>query len=205
MLVGLVRHHLLLVDVATRRDLSDDHVARGVAETVGSLERLELLAALTEADAMATGPSAWGPWKAELVAELVERVAAVLRGDDPAPAVQRQGFPDAGVRALMEAGRPVVRADPPTITVVGPRPPRRLQPHRRHPGPAGAHGARGRGGQRGRHGRVAVPRRGQRHEVDWDLVTADIRRALDGHLAIEARLAERRAGTGAAPAPDPRR
>jgi [protein-PII] uridylyltransferase len=62
-----VRHHLLLPDVATRRDLADDDVIHGVADAVGSLETLELLAALTEADSIATGPSAWGPWKAELV------------------------------------------------------------------------------------------------------------------------------------------
>jgi [protein-PII] uridylyltransferase len=60
-LVDLVRHHLLLPDVATRRDLADDDVIHGVAAAVGSLQTLELLAALTEADSIATGPSAWGP------------------------------------------------------------------------------------------------------------------------------------------------
>ena len=41
---------------------------------------LDLLAALTEADSLATGPSAWGAWKAELVDELVDRVGHVLGG-----------------------------------------------------------------------------------------------------------------------------
>ena len=69
-----MRLHLLLPDVATRRDLSDDATITGVADAVGSQLVLELLAALTEADSMATGPSAWGSWKAELVEELVDRV-----------------------------------------------------------------------------------------------------------------------------------
>jgi [protein-PII] uridylyltransferase len=32
------------------------------------------------------------------------------------------------------------------------------------------------------------------HEPDWEQVMADLRRALNGHLAIEARMAERRVG-----------
>ena len=58
-LVAMVQHHLLLPDVATRRDLEDPATARGVADAVGSLEVLELLHALTEADSAATGPAAW--------------------------------------------------------------------------------------------------------------------------------------------------
>ncbi|MEU8849925.1 [protein-PII] uridylyltransferase [Streptomyces sp. NPDC048564] len=80
----LVRHHLLLVDTATRRDLEDPATVRSVAEAVGSQGTLELLHALTEADALATGPAAWSSWRGSLVADLVKRVAAVLAGDDPA-------------------------------------------------------------------------------------------------------------------------
>ena len=72
-LVSLVEHHLLLPDVATRRDLTDPATAERVAEAVGSRRTLDLLAAMVEADSLATGPSAWSPWKAGLVAELVER------------------------------------------------------------------------------------------------------------------------------------
>ena len=116
-----MRHHLLLVEVATRRDLGDDDVAREVTPTVGSLELPRTARRAHRGGLAGDRAPAWGPWKAELVAELVERVAAVLRGDDPATAVQRQGFPDAGVHALIDArADPVVRSDPPTITVVGP-------------------------------------------------------------------------------------
>ncbi|MFI9834978.1 [protein-PII] uridylyltransferase [Streptomyces sp. NPDC051913] len=81
-LATLVRHHLLLVDTATRRDLEDPETVRSVAEAVGTQSTLELLHALTEADALATGPAAWSSWRGSLVADLVKRVAAVLAGDD---------------------------------------------------------------------------------------------------------------------------
>lgn len=79
----LVRHHLLLVETATRRDLEDPATVRSVADAVGSQSTLELLHALTEADALATGPAAWSSWRGSLVADLVKRVAAVLAGDEP--------------------------------------------------------------------------------------------------------------------------
>ncbi|WP_221492407.1 [protein-PII] uridylyltransferase [Streptomyces griseoloalbus] len=83
-IAALVRHHLLLVETATRRDLEDPATVRAVAEAVGSQGTLELLHALTEADALATGPAAWSSWRASLVSDLVERVSAVLSGDAPA-------------------------------------------------------------------------------------------------------------------------
>ncbi len=79
----LVRHHLLLIDTATRRDLDDPATVRSVATAVGSASTLELLHALTEADALATGPAAWSSWRASLVADLVKRVAALLAGEEP--------------------------------------------------------------------------------------------------------------------------
>ena len=82
-LATLVRHHLLLVDTATRRDLEDPATVRSVAEAVGTQSTLELLHALTESDALATGPAAWSSWRGSLVADLVKRVAAVLSGDAP--------------------------------------------------------------------------------------------------------------------------
>ncbi|SPF03535.1 [protein-PII] uridylyltransferase [Streptomyces sp. MA5143a] len=83
-LATLVRHHLLLVDTATRRDLEDPATVRSVAEAVGSPGTLELLHALTESDALATGPAAWSSWRASLVSDLVQRVAALFAGDVPA-------------------------------------------------------------------------------------------------------------------------
>lgn len=70
----LVRHHLLLVDAATSRDLDDPATVEDVAAAVVDVPTLELLAVLTEADALATGPKAWSPWRKQLVEALVERV-----------------------------------------------------------------------------------------------------------------------------------
>ncbi|MFF3865362.1 [protein-PII] uridylyltransferase [Micromonospora sp. NPDC001898] len=86
-LIGtLVRLHLLLPDVATRRDLSDPVTIARVAEQVGDPTTLDLLHALVRADAAATGPAAWSDWKGRLVAELVTRVRTALdTGVLPAP------------------------------------------------------------------------------------------------------------------------
>jgi [protein-PII] uridylyltransferase len=79
----LVRHHLLLIETATRRDLDDPATVESVAKTVRSVECLDLLHALTQADALATGPAAWSAWRASLVADLVRRVTGVLAGEAP--------------------------------------------------------------------------------------------------------------------------
>lgn len=106
----LVRHHLLLIDTATRRDLDDPATVKAVAEAVGSPGTLEILHALTEADALATGPAAWSAWRGSLVADLVARVAAVLRG--AAPAVTELEIPTTEQERLaveaLRTGEPVL-------------------------------------------------------------------------------------------------
>jgi [protein-PII] uridylyltransferase len=67
----LVRHHLLLADTATRRDISDPATVAMVIAKVPDPDQLRLLWALTEADSLATGPAAWGKWKERLVSDLV--------------------------------------------------------------------------------------------------------------------------------------
>ena len=82
----LVRLHLLLPDVATRRDLSDPVTISTVADAAGDTATLDLLHALARADSHATGPAAWSDWKGRLIAELVRRVHTALdTGALPAP------------------------------------------------------------------------------------------------------------------------
>ncbi len=78
--VTLVREHLLLPDTATRRDLDDPTTIAAVHSAVGNSDTLDLLHALTVADAAATGPGAWSDWKAALVSDLVQRVHGALAG-----------------------------------------------------------------------------------------------------------------------------
>lgn len=78
---GAVRHHLLLAMSATRRDLDDPAVIDEIAETVGSLELLQVLYLLTVADSRATGASMWSQWKATLMRTLFVRCAARFGAD----------------------------------------------------------------------------------------------------------------------------
>ncbi|MDT7752451.1 MAG: [protein-PII] uridylyltransferase [Pseudonocardiales bacterium] len=81
-LAAMVRHHLLLPDTATRRDLEDDATVTRVVETLGGdPQLLELLHALAQADSLATGPGVWSPWKRTLIDELVERCRAAMTGE----------------------------------------------------------------------------------------------------------------------------
>jgi len=78
-LVDLVRHHLLLPSFATGRDLDDPATIAAVADAAGTEDMLDLLAALTIADSIATGPTAWSEWKASLTRRLVELARQELR------------------------------------------------------------------------------------------------------------------------------
>src|SRR6478609_6310598 len=79
----VVRHHLLLPHTATRRDLQDAKTIEAVVEALdGDTVLLELLAALAEADSLATGPGVWGDWKASLIGDLVRRCRLVMAGEE---------------------------------------------------------------------------------------------------------------------------
>ncbi|MFC4374833.1 [protein-PII] uridylyltransferase [Nocardia halotolerans] len=81
-LSAIVRHHLLLPDTATRRDLDNPATVRRVVDTLdGDVGLLELLHALAEADSLATGPGVWGDWKASLIGDLVRRCKLVMAGE----------------------------------------------------------------------------------------------------------------------------
>jgi [protein-PII] uridylyltransferase len=120
-LVAMVRLHLLLPDSATKRDLDDPATAERVAKEVGNRSTLELLAALVEADGLATGPSAWGPWKAGLIADLVERTRRLLAGEPVAPPTP---WITDELQVIMDTVRshhvPALSIDDPVVTVVAP-------------------------------------------------------------------------------------
>lgn len=114
-LIGrLVRLHLLLPEVATRRDLADPLTISGVAAKVVDTSTLELLHALVRADAAATGPAAWSRWKERLVADLVARVRTTLD-------TGRLPEPPAPDPALVTGPLPVVRLTGDEVAVAAAR------------------------------------------------------------------------------------
>jgi [protein-PII] uridylyltransferase len=120
-LVAMCAHHLLLPDTATRRDLDDPATIEAVATAAGDHRTLDLLWALTEVDSQATGPAAWGSWKAGLVADLVDRARRSLGGE--APAAGRRWRTDEHLALMADVrrtGKPVVLLDPPHVVVAAP-------------------------------------------------------------------------------------
>jgi [protein-PII] uridylyltransferase len=187
----MVREHLLLPDIATRRDLSDEATIRHVAERTGTPEVLRLLGALTEADSLATGTAAWGSWKAELVAELVERTAVYLGEAPQFPALAE--FPDESQWALLRAAETSIVGSGDRLTVVV----------RDRPGlfsrVAGALTLNGldvldAAAYTHDNGMALESFRVESSagtDITWDRVTDDVERALDGQLALHARVGER--------------
>ncbi|MGN6089234.1 MAG: [protein-PII] uridylyltransferase [Actinomycetales bacterium] len=82
-LARLTEHHLLLAQLATRRDLDDPATVDALVAAVPDADSLELLHALTEADSRATGPGTWTAWRSSLVGDLVARAHARLLGVRP--------------------------------------------------------------------------------------------------------------------------
>ena len=78
LVASLVRHHLTLVDTATRRDLDDGAVIAATAETIPDARELRMLYILSVADGRATGPEGWNEWKATLVRDLYKKTLVAL-------------------------------------------------------------------------------------------------------------------------------
>ncbi|MCL4434193.1 MAG: ACT domain-containing protein [Actinobacteria bacterium] len=77
-IVTLVRHHLLLPHLATRRDIHDPVTSEKVIIAFPEPHILELAEILAKADGEATGPLAWGPWKEGLVHDLVLHTRSLM-------------------------------------------------------------------------------------------------------------------------------
>ena len=189
-LQAMVRHHLLLPDVATRRDLDDPNTTIQVAEAVGDPLTLSLLAGLTEADSLATGPAAWGRWKADLVRDLVRRTAHVLGGGSPEEV--REDFPTAAHLEMVAAGEQVLQGVGDRLTVVA----------RDRPGlfsrVTGVLALNGLGvldaavtSVDGMALEVLRVESSFGPTITWEKVVSDLEAAFEGRLALQARLAER--------------
>ena len=74
----LVRHHLLMSDMAQKRDIADPRTVRDFAKAVGTVRRLDLLTVLTVCDISAVGPETWNNWKAVLIRALYRQTRHAL-------------------------------------------------------------------------------------------------------------------------------
>ncbi len=99
----LVRHHLLMSDIAQKRDLSDPRTVRDFAKAVATKERLDLLTVLTVCDIRGVGPNRWNNWKAMLLRQLYRDTAAALEGG--LESVNRAQHEDEAKQALRSALR----------------------------------------------------------------------------------------------------
>ena len=80
LVVFLVRHHLLMSQVAQKKDLSDPQVIRDFALLVQTPRNLTALYLLTVADIRGTSPKVWNAWKGKLLEDLFHLTLATLGG-----------------------------------------------------------------------------------------------------------------------------
>ena len=191
LLVGMIEHHLLLPDVATRRDLDDDGTIKSVASAVKTLSLLSLLDALTEADSIATGSSAWSTWKAGLVRELVSRVQHVLSGGNIGDVVET-AFPSRKQLDVMTTGEEVFSGDKFELTVITSDRPGVFSKI------AGVLALNGHDvigadafSEAGRALSVFSVAEKTYELPKWEEISLQVKLALDGRLALAARLGER--------------
>ena len=108
----LVRYHLLMSDMAQKRDISDPRTVRDFAKAVQTVKRLDLLCVLTVCDIRGVGPDTWNNWKAVLIRALYRQTERALetgledlnrqnRGAE-AKKTLREALPDWPKKALKE-------------------------------------------------------------------------------------------------------
>lgn len=74
----LVRNHLLMEQVAFRRNLNDPETLNSFVSNFETTEELDLLYLVTYADLSAVNPAVWTTWKSELLYELYRKSRAMI-------------------------------------------------------------------------------------------------------------------------------
>ena len=90
LVMWLVRYHLVMSDVAQRKDIGDPDVVHEFAVQVGDQNRLNYLYLLTVADIRGTSDMVWNSWKATLLRELYDATRAALRRGLHNPVLQSE-------------------------------------------------------------------------------------------------------------------
>jgi len=97
----LVRYHLLMSDMAQKRDIADPRTVRDFAKAVQTKERLDLLCVLTVCDIRGVGPGTWNNWKAVLIRALYRQTRRAL--EDGMEALNRENRGAEAKKALRAA------------------------------------------------------------------------------------------------------
>jgi len=97
----LVRYHLLMSDMAQKRDISEPRTVRDFAKAVKTKERLDLLTVLTVCDIRGVGPGTWNNWKAMLLRALYRATDQALSSGQED--MNRESREAEAKRALREA------------------------------------------------------------------------------------------------------
>ncbi|MEL6549489.1 MAG: [protein-PII] uridylyltransferase [Pseudomonadota bacterium] len=84
----LIRYHLLMSDMAQKRDIADPRTVRDFAKAVKTVKRLDLLTVLTVCDIRGVSPSTWNNWKAVLIRALYRQTRRGL--EDGMEALNRE-------------------------------------------------------------------------------------------------------------------
>ena len=74
----LVKNHLLMEQVAFRRNLNDPETLNNFSTKFNSLEDLDLLYLVTYADLSAVNEAVWTSWKSDLLSELYQKTKSML-------------------------------------------------------------------------------------------------------------------------------
>ncbi|WP_309234479.1 [protein-PII] uridylyltransferase [Nocardia sp. XZ_19_385] len=204
-LSAMVRHHLLLPETATRRDLADPGTVQYVVDALdGDIQLLELLHALAEADSLATGPGVWGDWKASLIGDLVRRCRLVLTGEPlPTPEpIAPELIAEAEAGGVHIDLRPAEGKYTYTVTIIAPDSPGLLSDSA---GVLALHSLRvlsaavGGAGESAINTFVVSPKFGD--PPDPGLLRQELIRAIAGDLDLPALLAKRERDAGIGPSP----
>ncbi|MCF6318713.1 MAG: [protein-PII] uridylyltransferase [Proteobacteria bacterium] len=84
LVVWLVKYHLIMSEVAQKRDLNDIETIKNFTKQVDSLLKLRALYLLTIADISATDPKLWNGFKESLLHELFTKAKQELTNQKPA-------------------------------------------------------------------------------------------------------------------------
>jgi [protein-PII] uridylyltransferase len=74
----LVKNHLLMEQIAFRRNLNDPETLNNFTSNFTSIHELDLLYLITYADLSAVNPAVWTTWKSDLLSELYRKTSAML-------------------------------------------------------------------------------------------------------------------------------